>query len=506
VTSETLYNYQVQAFDFANNTSPLSQTLSLQTLRTSADSATNLVATAVSAQGIELSWSPPTDPTGLGQYQVFGGTSPSNLQEIVVAPSTATSFQNQPLLPGTTYYYGIVAVEDGIAAPMTPVASATTLPLPNPPSNIVATPAATSIALTWQESLQPTGLPISYYQIYQGTTPGNLAKIAQTTNTTFTSTSLNPSTTYYFEILAVDTGRDVSAPAALTVTTAPMPAAPSGVAAAANAATQVTITWSEAIPPNGLPILFYNVYRGTSSTGLTLLTTRTAPQYIDTGASANTTYYYAVEAVDTGKDVSPMSAIAQVTTPPMPAAPGNVAPTANAATQVTVTWSETIPPNGLPILFYNLYRGTSSTGLTLLTARTAPQYVDTGVSANTTYYYAVEAVDSGNDDSPMSATAPVTTPPMPAAPANVVATANGATLVTVTWSETVPTNGLPIQFYNIYRGTSPTGLTKLTARTGLQFLDNGVSPNTTYYYAITAVDSGNDNSPMSATAQVTTPD
>jgi len=505
VTSETLYNYQVQAFDFANNTSGLSQTLSLQTLRTSADSATNLVATAVSAQEIDLSWSPPTDPTGLGQYQVFGGTSPSNLQEIVVATSSTTSYRNHPLAPGTTYYYGIVAVEDGIAAPMTPVASATTLPLPNPPSIVTVAPAATSITLTWQENPQANGLPISFYEIYQGATPGDMHEVASTTSTTFTATYLAPNTTYYFEIVASDTGHDPSPPCGLAATTSAIPAAPVNVVAAANSATQVTITWSETVPPNGLPISTYNVYRGTSPTGLALLTVRTAPLYIDTAVSASTTYYYAIAAVDTGKDVSPLSATAKVTTPAMPTAPVNVALTANAATQVTITWSENIPPHGLPIQFYNVYRGTSASGLSLLTARTAPRYVDTAVSANTTYYYAIQAVDSGYEDSPMSATAQITTPPMPAAPANVVATANGPTAVTITWSETIPPNGLPIMFYNVYRGTSPTGLTKLTARTGLQYIDTAVSADTTYYYAIVAVDSGNDNSPMSATAQVSTP-
>jgi hypothetical protein len=94
---------------------------------------------------------------------------------------------------------------------------------------------------------------------------------------------------------------------------------------------------------------------------------------------------------------------------------------------------------------------------------------------------------------------------MPAASANVVATANSSTADTVTWSESIPTNGLPIQYYNIFRGTSPTGLTKLTSRSTPPFVDTGASPNTTYYYAIEAVDTGGDVSPMSATAQVTTP-
>jgi fibronectin type 3 domain-containing protein len=114
-------------------------------------------------------------------------------------------------------------------------------------------------------------------------------------------------------------------------------------------------------------------------------------------------------------------------------------------------------------------------------------------------------VDTGQDVSPMSATVQMATPPMPAAPVNVAATATSGTQVTVTWSENVPPNGLPIASYNIFRGTSPTGLTQLAARTGLTFIDTGVLPNTTYYYAVEAVDSGHDVSPLPAPVQVTTP-
>jgi endo-1,4-beta-xylanase len=101
----------------------------------------------------------------------------------------------------------------------------------------------------------------------------------------------------------------------------------------------------------------------------------------------------------------------------------------------------------------------------------------------------------------MSATAQVATPAVPAAPANVFATANSSTIVTVTWSENVSPNGLPIQYYNIFRGASPTSL----ARGASPFYDLGVSPGTTYYYAIEAIDTVQDVSPMSPPAQVTTP-
>lgn len=86
-----------------------------------------------------------------------------------------------------------------------------------------------------------------------------------------------------------------------------------------------------------------------------------------------------------------------------------------------------------------------------------------------------------------------------------MATANSATKVTLTWSENVPTNGLPVQKYYIYRGASPTGMVQVASRTASSFIDTGVSGAATYYYAIEAVDTGQDVSPISAAAQVTTP-
>ena len=410
LTSNTYYNYQVQAFDFANNSSPLSPTLSLLTYRTTADSATNLVATPISAQEIDLSWSPPANATGLAEYLVFGGTSAANLQQIAVRPSTQTTYRDLLLAPGTTYYYGIVAVEEGIDAAMSNMASAATLPLPNPPSSVAGTPAPTAVVLTWQETLPPNGLPIAFFQIFEGVTPGNMTNIGSTTATTYTAASLSPNTTYYFEVVAADTGHDDSAPSGqIPVTTSPLPAAPVNIAATANSTT-VVLTWSENIPPNGLPIQYYNIFRGTSPTGLTQLTSRNTSPLADTAVSPGVTYYYAIEAVDTGHDVSSMSATAQVATPAVPAAPANVFATANSSTIVTVTWSENVPPNGLPIQYYNIFRGASPTSLAQVAARGASPFYDLGVSPGTTYYYAIEAIDTVQDVSPMSPPAQVTTP------------------------------------------------------------------------------------------------
>jgi fibronectin type 3 domain-containing protein len=521
LTGGTPYNYQVQAFDFANNNSPLSSAVSLETYITSESAATNLVATAVSAQEISLSWSAPQNAGSSGTYLVYMGTSPSDLQDVATKAFPQTTDSALSLAPATTYYFGIVATQQGVHAPMSNTAYATTLPLPTPPSNVTGTPSPTKIALSWQENLQPNGLAIKDYVIYQGTTPGSVTKVGTvlapaTTFTTSTTTDLlTPNTTYYFEIVAVDSGvpSDDSLPSeAVAVTTDSLPNAPTGVVATAKSTTQVTVTWSETVPSNGLAIQDYTVYRGATPTTITTdlgLAGATNLQYVDKTVAANTTYYYAVKATDKGQDVSPLSAPAEVITPSLPATPVNVLATVNSATQITVTWTENIPSNGLPISTYTINWGTSPTSLTNSVKRSTPTYIGTGLSPNTAYYFAITATDSGGDVSAPSATASGSTPAAPAAPSNVAATSNsGGTQVTITWSETIPANGLAIKYYYIYKGTSPTSLTKLTTRgpSPLSYVDTAVSPGNTYYYALYALDTDLDESPVSAPpAPVTTP-
>ncbi len=413
LTENTAYNYQVQAFDLANNNSQLSQTLSLQTYRTSASAPSGLTATGISAQEIGLSWTPPQDNGGLSKYLIFCGSSPSNLVQVATVSSTKTTYNNQPLSPGTTYYYGVEAAESGIDSPMSTLAWANTLPLPDPPSSVTAIASSpTEVNLSWQETMARNGLPIANYQVWQGGASGQIAKVATATSTTYTIRSLTPSTTYYYEIVAADSGRDDSVPSAqVSATTLPMPPAPTSLAATTPAATQIALTWQWAPLPSGLPAARYLIYCGTSPNSLTQVGTATSgSSFTYRSASASVKYYCDVVAVDTGNDDSPASSEIVITTPPMPNAPANVVATASSSTKVTLTWTETLPTNGLPIQNYTIFRGTSPTGLAQVAIRTASPYTDTTVSGSTTYYYAIEASDTGRDVSPISTTASVTTP------------------------------------------------------------------------------------------------
>jgi chitodextrinase len=283
LTSNTPYNYQVQAFDLANNVSPLSPVLSLLTYLTQASSPTALSATAVSAQEIDLSWTPPQNTTGLSKYLILSGPSPSSLVQIAIAPAANTTYRNLPLSPATSSYYAVEAVEEGVTSPMSTLASAATIPLPNAPGNVTAAPSPTTIVLTWQQTQAPGGLPVGSYQILEGTTPGQLAKIATVAGgTTYTVRSLNAGTTYYFEIVAVDTDYEDSVPSnQISATTLPLPPPPTNLSATAPTATQITLTWQWAPLPSGLPIARYLIDCGTSPTSLTQIGVATSLSYTD---------------------------------------------------------------------------------------------------------------------------------------------------------------------------------------------------------------------------------
>jgi len=312
-------------------------------------------------------------------------------------------------------------------------------------------------------------------------------------------------TTYYCAVEAIDSKGDVS-PMSATVSVTPPgpPSAPTNVTATASSAKMVKVAWTAAVS-NGLAVSNYHVYRGTSSTGLTQLGITTATTYTDNTVSAGTVYYYGIEATDTGGDVSAMSALASLTTPSMPSAPTGLTATPISSKQISLSWTASVS-GGLPISSYHIMRGTSPSNLSQIATSASTSYKDGTVTATTTYYYAVYAVDSGGDDSPASASVSITAPAPPAAPTNVSGTAVTHRQISVTWS--APVGGaLPIVTYHVYRGSTSSNLAVVSAITAptTSFTDNSVSPNTTYYYAVQAIDSGNDTSVMSAVVTVTTP-
>jgi fibronectin type 3 domain-containing protein len=369
-----------------------------------------LAATAASATQVGLTWkAAASGGLPVTYYHVYRGTAPSALSQIVIDPQT--SFTDTSLSPATTYYYAIEAADSGgDLSAMSAVVSVTTPALPAPPTYLVGAAASSSkLNLTWSAGVSG-GLPISYYHVFRGTTRANLTQVAIDPQTSYRDVTVTAGATYYYGVESADSGGDLSPMSALVEVTIPSPpAAVTNLTATPASTSKVNLTWPAAAS-GGLPIRSYSVFRGTTASSLSQVAATGQTTYTDPSGSPSTRYYYAVQATDTGGDVSPLSATAAATTLALPSAPTDVAATAPSTSKVAVTW--TAAQSGMPLASYIVFRGATASSLTSLKTVSSSQLYadDTTVSAGDTYYYAVQAKDTGGNLSPLSATVAVTTP------------------------------------------------------------------------------------------------
>jgi fibronectin type 3 domain-containing protein len=355
----------------------------------------------------------------------------------------------------------------------------------------------TTAMVNWSPSTDNVGVA-GYHLLRNGVV------VATTANLTLQDTGLTDDGTYTYTAEAFDLGGNVSAaslPIHVTTANTIPPTVPGNVVATASAGNKVGVAWAAAT--DKVAVSYYLLFSGSSPAALTQAarTPSTVTAYTVTPLTPGSTYYFAVQAVDTSGNTSPMSAIASVTTPAPPAAPKSVSATASSTSKVSVTWSASAA-GGLPIQNYHVYRGSSASNLSQVAVVLSTSYSDTNVTAGTTYYYAVEAADTGSDVSAMSSTAEATVPSAPSAPSHLLATPISTTKIGLSWSAS--TGGLPIQYYQVFRGSSSSNMSQVANVNQTAYTDASGSPSTTYYYAVQATDSAGDVSPMSTTASAAT--
>jgi chitodextrinase len=287
------------------------------------------------------------------------------------------------------------------------------------------------VDLSWTK---PARISPDGYNVYDGTSPdgvsGPVNDTGLITGTSFQVTSLDPGTTYYFQVTEVvsdpDGGQsesDRSTPAVQATTPTPGPAAPTGLTARVVSSSEVDLSWTA--PPVAPPCddasagcYNYNVYEGTSSGGESRRDLVTGTTFQVKGLASGTTYYFEVTAVDpAGKESGPSNE-AQATT--LPSGGGSAAPTgltarAVSSSEVDLSWTA---PGGGAAAGYYVYDGSSSNG------ESGPVNADpvtgttfrvTGLHGGTTYYFKVTAVDAGKE-SGFSNEAQATTPTLVPAP------------------------------------------------------------------------------------------
>ena len=179
--------------------------------------------------------------------------------------------------------------------------------------------------------------------------------------------------------------------------------APGDVHSTAVTATQIDLAWTASTPAAG--VAGYTILRNGVSIG-----TAATPVFVDGGLTPATSYTYTVVGNTAGGSTSAPSIPVAITTLPAaggpdteaPGAPGAFSGTAASSRQVSLTW--TAATDNVGIAGYQVTRDGS-----LIATVTTLSYVDSGLTAGTTYLYAVVAVDAaGNTSAPASTS--VTTP------------------------------------------------------------------------------------------------
>jgi len=176
--------------------------------------------------------------------------------------------------------------------------------------------------------------------------------------------------------------------------------------------------------------------------------------------------------------------------------------------QVTLSWtsvSNAISYN----VYYAATSGVTTTSGTKITSVSAP-YVQTGLTAGTTYFYIVTAVNSSGESAASTQASAATTsappvPTVPAAPTSVTAT-GGTNQVAISWGAVSSATSYNL-YYSTTSGVTKSNGTKISNATS-PAVQTGLAAGTAYYYIVTAVNStgeGAASNQVAATTLATVP-
>lgn len=216
--------YEVAALNGAGLVGPRSNAASARAGDGTPPSApSQLTAEAAGARLVELAWSAASDPeSGISRYLVYRNGSSTPIDS-----TTTTNYSDGSVQPETAYSYRVAARNGaGLEGPKSEAAAVTTPAAtdaspPSTPGDLTATAVSHDrVELTWSNAVDPES-GISAYRVYRddallGTSPG----------VGFVDLTVQPDTTYDYEVSAVNGDGLEGERASASVTTPPEPDEP----------------------------------------------------------------------------------------------------------------------------------------------------------------------------------------------------------------------------------------------------------------------------------------
>jgi len=435
---------------------------------------------------VQLNWSQPSFDGGssLQLASIFRGPSPSDLTSIANV-TYANGYNDTFVENGKTYYYAVLAINEGCEGDLSNAVKGTPTGPPSKPLNGTATGKDGYILLDWSPPGNSGGPPVKGYDIYKGISVGgvvNLALLQKIGNTTtFNDTKVTNGVVYYYAISAENALGEGEMGNRFHTTPGCVPKALTN-AHVADGDSFVALNWSEPYSCQ-LPLLNYYVYRGITWTGINLLKKLgNVTNFTDDQVENGITYFYQVSGVNMLGEGA-RSAIMSASPGTPPGAPGLHAE--GTKDVINLGWAPPMDTGGAPIDWFKIYRGLQKDNLTSLTWGDWTEYHDSSVTPGLTYYYSLTAVNS-HGEGPRSPVVSAMAVGVPGRPTALVLTAKDKALG-LTWAAPNITGGRDIINYKVYRALGQTPLAFLTEASEPLFNDTNVTKGKDYTYAVSAL-------------------
>jgi hypothetical protein len=456
-----------------------------------------------------------------GVYEVYewhpqGGNRSTNAPHIITYDGGIyTNIVNQQvdggnwnLLGAFTFAAGTagnIKITDGFTGTNSVMADAIKLVrvlLPADPTGLTATGISGSeISLTWVDNATNE---LSYI-IARSTTPEgpytDIVTLAANV-TSYTNTGLTPNTWYYYVVRATGVAGVSGNSAEASARTFSAPAVPSNLTATAINPTQISLTWTD----NATNELGFIIARGTVSGGpYTDIVSRGAnvTSFFDMNLNPNTIYYYVVRATNSIGSSGNSAQASTKTLPSPPSPPGGLIATTVSSSQINLVWTDNSPNEDAFVLARSTIVGGPYTDVATIAANVT-SYSNTGLAANTRYYYVLRAINGGGS-SPNSNEASATTyPNPPTAPSALVAIALSPSAIKLTWSDNATNETSFVVARAATSGGPFTDIATLGAN-ATAYTNTALSASTTYYYVIRAANTGGPSVNSAEASAITLP-
>ena len=386
LASSKTYDFAVVSVDGSGN----SVTSSNSSFTTAAAAPTapvisSVAASAITSSGATITWT--TSPAATSQV-LYGTTTSYGMSTTEVTSNvTSHSVTLSGLTAGTIYDFAVVSIASGesaTSANFTFTTSAAALTISSVQATSVSSIGAT---ITWTTSTPATS------QVLYGTTSSyGMSTTEATSNVTshsITLSGLAAGTTYDFAVVSTASGQSVTSANSTFETTAAATLVISSVQATSVTSTGATITWTTS-PAATSQVL----YGTTSSYGMstTEATSNVTSHSVTlSGLAAGTTYDFAVVSTASGQSVTSANSTFETATASTLVI-SNVQVSSLEDTRATITWTTSIAGNSQVDYGTSTGYGSSTKSSNLVTSHSLNL---TGLSAGTTYDFAVISAASG---------------------------------------------------------------------------------------------------------------